>query len=367
MTDKRLQLLLDLLEKHSIDAVAINPGPALTYLTGLSFHLMERPTVLLVSRKNPPVLILPELEIAKINLSRIPLIPVTFSDDPAVWGAAFVSAVEKAGLKKAQIGVEPTRLRFLEMSYLQQAAPSAKFIGADALFSELRLCKDSLEIKLMREAIRIAQDALEATLPIIKEGRTEKEIAAELIVNLYRQGSAAELPFAPIVAGGPNSANPHAEVSERALCKGDLLVIDWGGSYEGLFSDLTRTFAIGEVDPELRTIYETVKQANEAGRAAGKPRVEAGNVDKAARAVIDDAGYSKYFTHRTGHGLGMEAHEAPYMFGNNKLVLLPGMVYTVEPGIYLPDRGGVRIEDNVVVTENGCETLSTYSREFRIL
>ena len=367
MADKRLQLLLELLDKYSLDAVAINPGPALTYLTGLSFHLMERPTVLLVSKYTSPVLILPELEIAKINLSRIPVVPVTFADDPAVWHSAFASAVEKAGLHKARIGVEPTRLRFLEMSYLQKAAPAAQFISAENLFCDLRLCKDALEIKLMREAIRIAQDALEATLPIIKAGITEKEISAELVLNLYRQGSDVELPFAPIVAGGPNGANPHAAVSERAICKGDLLVIDWGGSYEGYFSDLTRTFAIGEVEPEFRTIYETVKAANKAGRAAGKPRIEAGEVDKAARAVIEKAGYGKYFTHRTGHGLGMEAHEAPYMFGANKLILMPGMVYTVEPGIYLPERAGVRIEDNIVVTVDGCETLSSYPRDFRVL
>jgi len=219
----------------------------------------------------------------------------------------------------------------------------------------------------MREAIRIAQDALQATLPVIKTDRTEKEIASELVVNLLRQGSESELPFAPIVAGGPNSANPHAVPTDRHLENGDLLVIDWGGTYEGYFSDLTRTFAIGPVDEELRTIYETVKQANAAGRAAGKAGAAAAVVDQAARSIIEAAGYGKYFTHRTGHGLGMEAHEAPYMFGTNAQILEPGMVYTVEPGIYLPGRGGVRIEDNIVVSTNGCETLSSFSREFTTL
>jgi len=292
---------------------------------------------------------------------------VTFADDPALWPATFTSAIEKAGLQHARIGVEPNRLRFMELSYLQNAAPAAQFISAEALFGELRLCKDAVEIKAMREAIRIAQDALEATLPVIQVGHTEKEIAAELVINLLCQGSESDLPFAPIVAGGPNSANPHAVPTERPLQSGDLLVIDWGGAYDGYFSDLTRTFAIGVVDPELRTIYETVKEANVAGRAAGGPHLAAGIVDHAARTVIEKAGYGKYFTHRTGHGLGMEAHEDPYMFGGNTQILAPGMVYTVEPGIYLPGKGGVRIEDNIVVTGAGCETLSSYPREFRAL
>lgn len=367
MTDKRLQLLFDLIDKNHLDAVAINPGPALTYLTSLRFHLMERPTILLVSKTNTPLLILPELEIGKINQSRIPLQPVTFADDPSQWPSAITSAVEKSGLKQAKVGIEPTHLRFMELNYLQTAAPGAHFIAAEALFSELRLCKDAIEIKLMRDAVQIAQAALEATLPMIKVGRSEKEIAAELVVNLLRQGSESELPFAPIVAGGPNSANPHAGPSERLLETGDLLVIDWGATYEGYCSDLTRTFAIGNLDPELRAIYEAVKAANEAGRAAGAPTLPASVVDLAARNVIEKAGYGKYFTHRTGHGLGMEAHEEPYMFGANKQLLKPGMVYTVEPGIYLPEKGGVRIEDNVVVTDAGCETLSSFPRELRTL
>jgi len=367
MTDKRLQLLFDLLEKNNLDAVAINPGSALTYLTGLRFHLMERPTVLLVSKAVQPILILPELEAGKIHNSRIPLTPLSFGDNPSLWPSVFAEAMQKISAPKARIGVEPTRLRFLELSYLQNAAPAAQFVSAESLFTDLRLQKDLSEIETMRQAIRIAQDALTATLPFIKIGRTEKEIASELVVNLLKLGSESELPFAPIVASGPNSANPHASPTDRKLAPGDLLVIDWGATYEGYCSDLTRTFGIGEVDPELRNIYEVVKAANEAGRAAGKPGLAAAVVDHASRKVIDSAGYGRYFTHRTGHGLGMDAHEAPYMFAENEQILQPGMVYTVEPGIYLPGQGGVRIEDNVTVTSTGADTLSTYTREFTIL
>ena len=185
----------------------------------------------------------------------------------------------------------------------------------------------------------------------------------ELTIALLRAGSDAELPFAPIVAGGPNSANPHANPSDRCLAAGDLVVVDWGASYAGYYSDLTRTLAVGDVETELRQIARIVADANAAGRAAGKPGITAGEVDQAARAVIAAAGYGQFFTHRTGHGLGMETHEQPYMFGENKLRLADGMVYTVEPGIYLPGRGGVRIEDDVVVTADGCESLSSLPRD----
>jgi len=219
----------------------------------------------------------------------------------------------------------------------------------------------------MRHAVKIAQDALEATIPLIKVGMTEKEVSSELVVQLLKHGSEPEMPFSPIVSGGPNAANPHASPSDRKLQVGDLLVVDWGAAYDGYISDLTRTFAVGQVDDEYLKIHKIVQAANAAGRAAGKPGVPCANVDKAARDVIDQAGYGEYFTHRTGHGIGMEGHEEPYMRGDNMQLLEPGMAYTVEPGIYLPDRNGVRIEDNVVVTETGVDVLSDMPREIRVV
>lgn len=219
----------------------------------------------------------------------------------------------------------------------------------------------------MRRAVKIAQDALEATIPLIKIGMTEKELSSELVVQLLRHGSEPEMPFAPIVSGGPNAANPHASPTERKLQAGDLLVVDWGATYDGYISDLTRTFAVGEVDEEYRKIHEIVQEANAAGRAAARPGVPCANVDKAARDVIEKSGYGTYFTHRTGHGIGMEGHEEPYMRGDNMQLLEPGMAFTVEPGIYLPNRNGVRIEDNVVITEAGADVLSDMPREIRVV
>ena len=253
------------------------------------------------------------------------------------------------------------------MDYLEKALPGIQFTASDPIIGGLRICKEDEEISKMRKAVQIAQKALEATVPCIKPGVSELELASELMVQLFRAGSSAELPFSPIVSCGPNTANPHAVPSERRIKRGDLVLIDWGAGFDGYNSDLTRTFAVGDISPQFMKIYQAVKAANEAGRAAGKPDLAAGAVDAAARAQIEQAGFGKFFTHRTGHGLGMEAHEEPYIFGANTMKLAKGMTYTVEPGIYLQGEGGVRIEDNVVITAEGCETLSDFSRELKIL
>ena len=348
---------------HRLDAIALNPGPTLTYLTGLSFHLMERPVVLLVTPGQTPGLVLPELEIIKAQTGPVKVQTFTYNDNPASWPDAYAKAAQTMRLAGKHIGVEPERMRFLELRYLENAIPGAVFEPADAVLSQLRMQKDSAEVDAMRQAVRIAQQALQATLPMIKPGVTEREIASELMIQMMRAGNDDEMPFLPIVSGGPHSADPHAVPTDRPLQNGDLLVIDWGAMYHGYISDLTRTFAIGEVEPEFHRIYELVRLANEAGRAAGRPGIAAGEVDHAARKVIADGGYGDYFTHRVGHGIGKEGHEPPYMFGENPLMLKPGMAYTVEPGIYLSGRGGVRIEDDMVVTENGAETLSDLPRE----
>jgi Xaa-Pro dipeptidase len=250
---------------------------------------------------------------------------------------------------------------------VKAGAPEADYPDASEVLGGLRLRKDQAEVEAMRRAVKIAQDALEATIPLIKIGMTEKELSAELVVQLLKHGSNPEMPFAPIVSGGPNSANPHASPTERKLQTGDLLVVDWGATYDSYISDLTRTFAVGEVEAEYKKIHQIVQEANAAGRAAARPGVPCAEVDKAARNVIEKSGYGDYFTHRTGHGIGMEGHEDPYMRGDNMQLLEPGLAFTVEPGIYLPGRNGVRIEDNVVITEDGAEVLSDMPREIRVV
>ncbi len=355
------------MEEQGVGVVAVNAGPTLTYLTGLHFHLMERPVVMVFTLGSKPTVILPELEQAKLEQLLFPARVYTYGEDPGKWGETFRDALQGLDLSSGKVGVEPRQLRLLEYNYLRPACRGAEFIDGSGIFSTLRSIKDEEEIASMRRAVAIAEDALEATLPMVKIGVTEKNIASELFLQLLRHGSSTSLPFSPIVAGGPNGANPHALPSERPLAGGDLLIIDWGASYGGYASDLTRTFGVGDVDEEAKKIHQLVQQANEAGRVAGRAGVACSLLDKAARKVIEEAGYGDYFTHRTGHGIGMECHEEPYIHGNNEQLLGVGMSYTIEPGIYLPGRNGVRIEDDVLVTKGGAESLSTMSRELRFV
>ena len=298
MRSNRLDQLHTALAQAGLDAVMLNAGPTLIYLTGLHFHLSERPVVLLIAQDKIPVIVLPELEMPKVSLFPYDVNAFPYGENPSEWDAVFRKAVISLGLDGKKIGVEPRQLRLLEFQYVRDGAPEADFPDASEALGSLRLRKDQSEIEAMRRAVKVAQDALKATLPSIKIGITEKEIEAELTVQLLKHGSGPELPFSPIVSSGPNSANPHASPSDRKLQPGDLLVMDWGATADGYISDLTRTFAVGEVEPEFQKIAAIVLKANEAGRMAGRPGVPCANVDKAARKVIEGAGYGVYFTHR---------------------------------------------------------------------
>lgn len=360
---QRWQALSAALQASGLDALVLNPGPSLIYLSGLHFHLSERPVTLIFIPDQEPFLVLPELEHIKIHELPYPLHSFLYGEDPASWHLAFDRAAHAACIDGQRVGFEPRKLRLLEYRFLTDAAPKADFVSAEDAIAALRMRKDANELVAMRKAAEIAQRALQAVLPFIKVGITERQIASELTLQVLRNGSDTEVPFAPIVSGGPNSANPHATPTDRPLAEGDLLVIDWGASYQGYFSDITRTFAVGVVNDEEQHICQVVLQANTVGREAVRPGVTASQVDQAARAVIVEAGYGEFFTHRTGHGLGMEGHEEPYIRSGNDFVLEPGMTFTIEPGIYLPGRNGVRIEDDVVVTERGVESLTNLSRE----
>jgi Xaa-Pro dipeptidase len=365
MNPERLARLFGSIRQAGWHALALNPGPSLAYLTGLSFHLMERPVLGFFVPGQPVHLVLPELERTKAGSREDDLILYPYEETSASRLAALHEAVGMAGLDGKRVGVEPLRLRYFETQLLQQAAPRASLVAGDVVIEALRLNKDGVEVERMQRAVQVAERALEATLPAIRVGMTERELAAELTVQLQRAGSDPELPFSPIVASGPNSALPHAVPSDRPLQNGDLLILDWGGTVEGYISDLTRTFAVGEVEPEFHRIHQLVLEANAAAVVRAAPGVTAASVDNGARQVIEAAGYGSYFIHRTGHGIGMEAHEPPYIRADNTAALEPGMAFTVEPGIYLPGRGGVRIEDNLVVTETGCTVLSSFDRDLR--
>jgi Xaa-Pro dipeptidase len=361
MDDKRLEKLGAILEKNGISAIALNAGPSLSYFTGLNFHLMERPVVLFYVPGQKPVLVLPGLEAAKIE-DETRFEPFFYDENPQSWSKIFTTALNHLNLLQGKIGVEPLQLRYFEYTLLQSAG-ELLLVDGSPVIAALRSRKEHEEIQLMQHAVDIAENSLRAVLPLIRVGMEEKELAAELVLQLFRHDSDPSLPFDPIVATGPNSANPHAKPSDRKLEEGDLLVIDWGAKYKGYVSDLTRTYGVGNIDTESAAIHMIVQQANAAGRAAGKKGAACSDVDHAARQVIENAGYGKYFTHRTGHGIGMQCHEEPYMHGDSQTVMQHGMTYTVEPGIYLPGKNGVRIEDDVYLSDDGPVSLSSLPRD----
>jgi Xaa-Pro dipeptidase len=364
MHTSRLESLRGLQMSNGVECVALVPGANLRYFTGLTTHLSERPTVAFIPVEGPPAVLLPVLEAPAAQAHLPPETRMfTYSDEEG-HEPAFYRVAEALHLAGTRVGVEYLAMRVLEMRRIEQAAAGCRLLATEPWLPQLRMHKDETEIAHMRRAIEIAERAMQRLLDkgAIRVGRTELEVAADLQVAMLREGGQGEA-FTPIVVAGPNSASPHASPSDHPLAKGDWVVIDWGTIYEGYRSDITRTFVLGAPTADMKRIYETVLAANQSGKLAARPGTAAQEVDRAARRVISLAGYGEYFIHRVGHGLGLETHEPPYMVEGNLELLRPGMTFTVEPGIYLPGVAGVRIEDNVVVTEDGVETLTSLSRE----
>jgi Xaa-Pro dipeptidase len=357
----RLNRLIEQASAHGFDVLALVPGPNLFYLTGLSFHLSERPVVALFPVSGIPAIVLPALEAVKFEQATVGLEPFPYTDEEG-HTPAFQRACAALELADCIAGVEALQMRLLEVRLLERYAPGCRFVPAEDALAELRIRKDERELEQMRRAVAVTEAALRMTMRQVRAGMTEREIASLLTVELLRAGGEG-MAFSPIVVAGPNAASPHATPSDRPIGAGETIVVDCGATVGGYAADITRTFAIGELEPELARVYEVVQAANAAGRTVAGLGVPAEEVDQAARGVIEEAGYGEFFIHRTGHGLGLEVHEPPYIVAGNQRLLEPGMTFTVEPGVYLPGRGGVRIEDDVLVTSDGAESLTSFPRE----
>lgn len=343
-----------------IDALAIVPGANMEYFTGLHFHLSERPTMAIFNSDGELSFIIPELEVPKLA-QRPDLEARVFAwNDTEGYESAFKAAVKALKLDSAVLALDGKTMRVFE--YLAfRAAGTREMVDAGHNLLNIRAIKTEEEIRAMREAIHLSEQALHRVMMWVKPGMTEREIAVELSRVLREAGSQDEA-FAPLVQTGPNSALPHGFITDRALGKDEYLLIDFGGKMHNYPADITRTFCLGTPSDEMVRIYDAVLAANRAAVAAANPGVACGDVDKAARDVIEAAGYGEYFIHRTGHGLGLEGHELPQVAAGVTDVLEPGMVFTIEPGIYVPGLGGVRIEDNVVVNEESVEVMTQYPR-----
>jgi Xaa-Pro aminopeptidase len=278
--------------------------------------------------------------------------------------AALAEACERLGRSRMRvIGFEAEHLSFGAAKRIGESSRGKlRLKPVTGLVEGLRLQKDSEELNRIRASARLATGLLPSALAAIRPGTSESSVAGEMELQARRDG-AEGMSFDTIVAAGPRSALPHGRASGQPVPGNGFIILDWGVILSGYCSDLTRTLHVGPVSTEHRRMYQAVSDAQRASIEAVKPGVEAGKVDQAGRKVLEKSGYGRYFTHSTGHGVGLEVHEAPRLAKGLKEKLCPGMVITIEPGIYIPDQGGVRIEDMVLVTESGCEVLTSAARD----
>lgn len=345
--------LRDVMSARGVDAVVLSVGPDLPYFTGYEAMPSERFTALLLTHTES-VLMVPELEAPRVGDVGVEVRPWPETSDPIGFASSLLRNKARVGVGDHMWSVFLTR--FIE------ALPHAQWVPASELTGSLRIQKSAAEIEFLTSAAH-AVDRVMARIPdqVRFSGASELDVAKDLAELTVEEGH-DEAAFT-IVASGPNGASPHHAPGARLIQPGDLVVCDFGGRLGGYFSDSTRTFAVGEPSARQIEVHAVVLEANEAARAVVAPGVTCAQVDAAARSIVADAGYGDYFIHRTGHGIGLEVHEGPYIVEGNDTPLEPGMAFSIEPGIYLPDESGVRIEDIVVCTGEGANTLNRSNRE----
>lgn len=350
---------------EAVDAVVLSPGETLRYFTELVMHKSERPTLVILSREDRPAAVLPKLETDRARGALPDADFYTYGEatDPVVSAReAFEQLAVDRGFE-GPFGAEFRSTRLLESSVF--VPETAEVVDVSDAISTLRTRKDDDEIEKLRTAVEIVEEIIEAALNEIEPGMTEQDIVKRIQRRVV--DSNADTFGLGMVTAGERTAYPHANTSARAIKKNEPVMIDAGVVYEGYHSDITRTVAVGDPGEEFRDLYEVVKEAAAVARETVAPGVEAQAVDRAAREVIEEAGYGEYFPHRVGHGIGLEGHEPPYLVEGNDSTLKLGHAVTIEPGVYVPDLGGVRIEDDVVVDEEGADVLSTSTRDLRHL
>jgi Xaa-Pro dipeptidase len=340
------------MRRDGIDALLLTPCPSLLYLTGADLWRSERLIASVLRNDGGWENLGPAFEADRLKASGLPGGLLTWEEgqDPNPILARMLS---QRGAS-AKLAIEGTTW-FDDLAPLSPLLPSARLISATPLLSSFRMRKDPQEIALMRAAARITLAVMKRLMDEMKAGLTEEEVLRRA-VDVAQEWN---VPLDGLVQFGANSAIPHAAAGSARLKEGEVILFDMTVTVHGYNSDVSRTFAFGTPPPEFRQVYGTVKAAQEAGFRAARPGTTAGSVDEAARSVIRKSGFAKYFTHRLGHGLGLQVHEHPYLVAGNNLVLEEGMTVTIEPGIYLTGKFGVRLEDDVMVAPRGAEILSS--------
>lgn len=347
-----------------VDAVALVPGPNFARLMRHDFHTNERPLVLVIPADGPPAAVVPNLELGSWA-------PLGFEGETFDWrdqaGYADAFAALARHLPLGTLAVEGQLMRVFVHHALRQAYGTLDIRDQEAGISALRIVKTPDDIAALERAIAISETALEEVLHATVPGQTETEVESRLLGALFAHG-AEGLAFGPIVAAGDNSARPHAHARpDYRIQAGDALLLDFGARWGGFCADITRTVFVGDPSAEARDVYETVLSANAAGHDATRPGATAHDVDDAVMAVLEGSPFADRIRTKTGHGLGRDVHEAPYVMRGNQFVLPPGCVFTNEPGLYALGHFGVRIEDDVLVTDTGSRSLTTFPKELRVI
>jgi Xaa-Pro aminopeptidase len=360
-SEARLAAVRQTMAQTGADLLALGPGPHMTWLMGFHPHADERPCLLLISPTGE-TLLMPALNSeacrARTNIS---FHQWADADGPQAALAAALGAIGAAGA--TQVRLDETMRADFALTLLD-TLPGARHGYLEQTVGALRMCKDADEVVQLKENAAIADRAMGAGFAALRPGISELEVADVIRAHFVSEGAA---PVFWIIGTGPNGAFPHHQTGDTKLAAGDVVVIDVGGRKGAFPSDITRMATLGPPPALALEIHAIVNQAVEAALAAARPGVEARVVDAAARDTITNAGYGEYFVHRTGHGLGIEVHEPPYLTSTSRTVLQEGMVFSIEPGIYLPGKFGLRLEEIVILREEGPEILSGLARDFHVL
>lgn len=347
-----------------VDAVGLVPGPNFTRALGQAFGTNERPKLVIVPAVGDPAALMPNLELGSWEQVDFPGETFDWMDQTG-YGDAFAALA--AHLPLTSLAVEGQVMRVFVHHALAKAYPGLRIVDAERDISGLRTIKTDADIAALESAIRISEAALAATIAEVRAGMTEQQVEGLLVRALFTHG-ADGLAFPPIVAAADNSARPHAHArSDYQIQPGDALLIDFGGIAEGFCADITRTFFVGHATDEAQDVYATVLAANEKGHAVTKAGVTAHAIDDAVTGVLEASAYADRIRTKTGHGLGREVHEAPYIMRGNPEVLDAGTVFTNEPGLYRLGGFGVRIEDDILVTATGCRSLTTFPKDLTVI
>ncbi|MCU9595280.1 Xaa-Pro peptidase family protein [Caldibacillus thermolactis] len=362
---KRLEAFQNWLVEEKIDVAILTSSENVFYYSNFFSDPHERVLAIVLFQNEAPFLVCPQMEVETARAAGFDQTIIGYKDTENAWDKV-TAEIDKRVSQVNRVAVEKTHMNMERYEILQKAYPNSQFISAEEKLNQLRTIKDQVEIEKLRKACELADYAIEVGVNAIKEGISELEIVAAIEYEMKKKG-VQKMSFETTVLAGAKAASPHGVPGMATVKKGDFVLFDLGIVYEGYCSDITRTVAFGDVSEENRKVYDTVLQAQLAAVEASRPGITCAELDQTARKMISNAGYGEYFTHRLGHGLGISVHEYPSITETNELKLQPGMVYTIEPGIYIPEKVGVRIEDDIVITKDGAEVLTKYPKELQVI